>query len=84
MVLLSRLALKSQAPVFIAYSERLAYGRGFRIIFKSLPTVSAGSLEDSVAAVNAAIERAVRELPGQYLWAYKRFKRQPPGLTPPY
>jgi KDO2-lipid IV(A) lauroyltransferase len=32
--------------------------------------------------VNRALEEAIRERPGQYLWSYNRYKR-PPGAPPP-
>ena len=85
MVLLSKLAIKSQVPVFLVYAERLAWGRGYRLHFSSLPdTVNNGSLEESVIAVNQAVEQAVRRLPSQYLWAYKRFKTRPQGIPRRY
>lgn len=36
------------------------------------------------ARVNALIEAMIREAPDEYLWIHKRFKRLPPGQTPPY
>jgi KDO2-lipid IV(A) lauroyltransferase len=30
-------------------------------------------------ALNRGVEAAVRSLPAQYLWAYKRFKTRPAG-----
>ena len=30
-------------------------------------------------AVNGAVEDAIRALPDQYLWVYRRFKRRPAG-----
>ena len=81
MVLLSRLAQKCQVPVFLIYAQRLAWGQGYRLCFQALPeSVADGSLEQSIAAVNAAVEEAIRRVPAQYLWAYKRFKKRPPGL----
>ncbi|MCP5419427.1 MAG: lysophospholipid acyltransferase family protein [Gammaproteobacteria bacterium] len=78
MVLLSRLAMKYRCPVFILVAERLPRGRGFRLRFEALPAVvGEGPLEASVASVNAAVEQAVRRIPEQYLWAYKRFKTRP-------
>lgn len=80
MVLLSRLVMKTRVPSFLMYAERLAWGRGYRLHIEPLPAaVAEGSLEESVAAVNAAVEQAVRRFPEQYLWAYKRFKTRPPG-----
>lgn len=80
MTLVSRLASKSGAPVFLTWAERLPRGRGFVLHLRALPEVTAaGSLEASVAALNRGVEAAVRALPAQYLWAYKRFKTRPPS-----
>lgn len=80
MTLVSRLALKTGAPVFLTWAERLPQGQGYTLHLRSLPEVaSAASLEDSAAALNRGIEAAVRSLPTQYLWAYKRFKTRPQG-----
>jgi len=80
MTLVSRLALKNQAPVFLTWAERLPHGQGYVLRLRALPEVTAAeSLEASVAAMNRGIEAAVRSLPAQYLWAYKRFKTRPPG-----
>jgi len=80
MVLLSRLAQKSQAPTLLVYAERLAWGRGFRLHFVPGPTaINDRDMERSVAAVNALVEQAARAIPAQYLWSYKRFKTRPPG-----
>ena len=38
----------------------------------------------SATAMNRAIEAVVLEDPAQYQWEYKRFRRQPPGLSDPY
>lgn len=80
MTLVSRLARKTGAPVFLTWAERLPRGRGFTLHLRTLPDVTiASSLEASVAALNQGVEAAVRSLPAQYLWAYKRFKTRPPG-----
>jgi KDO2-lipid IV(A) lauroyltransferase len=80
MTLVSRLAMKTGAAVLLTYAERLPWGQGYKIHLEPLPSVvGTGPLEVSVAAMNAAIEQAVRCLPEQYLWSYKRFKRRPPG-----
>ena len=79
MTLASRLALRTKAPVFLTWAERLPRGRGFRLHLRILPEVTAAqSLEQSVAALNQGVEAAVDALPAQYLWAYKRFKTRPP------
>ena len=58
---------------------------GFRISFTEVPdAIYAEDVEESVAAMNAAIEKLVRTDPAQYQWEYKRFKKPPPGGTDPY
>ena len=80
MTLVSRLALKTGVPVFITWAERLPRGQGYALHLRALPEVTAAaSLEASAAALNRGVEAAVRALPTQYLWAYKRFKTRPPG-----
>lgn len=80
MTLVSRLTQNTGAPVFLTWAERLPRGRGFALHLRALPEVTAaGSLEESAAALNRGVEAAVRSLPAQYLWAYKRFKTRPPG-----
>jgi len=37
------------------------------------------SLEEDATRLNAAIERAIRNKPEQYVWQYKRFKTRPQG-----
>jgi KDO2-lipid IV(A) lauroyltransferase len=82
MTLVSRLAQRSGAPVLLTYTERLPRGRGYRLVLEALPAVvTQGPLEASLTALNAAVEQAVRRLPAQYLWSYKRFKTRPGGQT---
>jgi KDO2-lipid IV(A) lauroyltransferase len=80
MTLLPKLAAKSRATVLVAYAERLAWGRGYRIHF--LPVDGAVNDKDEVRAVtalNRAVEAAVRQCPAQYAWSYKRFRTRPAG-----
>ena len=80
MTLVSRLVLKNRTPVFLTWAERLPRGQGYALHLRALPEVTAAaSLQASVAALNQGVEAAVRTLPEQYLWAYKRFKTRPPG-----
>lgn len=58
---------------------------GFRIAFHEVDEkINSDDVEESVAAMNASIEKLVREKPAQYQWEYKRFKRPPAGITDPY
>ncbi len=85
MVLLSRLAQRSGAPVLLSYAERLPRGRGFRLHFEPLGEAVGGEdLARSLETLNGAIERAVRRLPAQYQWTYQRFRTRPEGEPPFY
>lgn len=85
MVLLSRLASRNRTPVVLLYAERLAWGRGYRLHFERLTAaIAEAPLIESVTALNQAVEQAIRRRPEQYLWSYKRFKRQPLGHAKVY
>lgn len=78
MVLLSRLAMKTKAPVFFSYAERLPHGQGYHLHFVQ-QDIAQADLATSVRAVNQAVEACVRQTPAQYQWGYKRFKTRPEG-----
>lgn len=77
MTLVRRLQEKSGATVIMAFAERLAQGRGFRLFLREVPTEHFDE-----AALNRAVEEQVRRCPGQYLWGYNRYK-VPAGAEPP-
>lgn len=77
MTLISRFANKTDAQVFIAYSKRLSKGKGYEINFTPLDKMKVGSLEESVTYLNTELEKHIREIPEQYQWSYKRFRKQP-------
>ncbi|MCB1778114.1 MAG: lysophospholipid acyltransferase family protein [Candidatus Competibacteraceae bacterium] len=80
MTLVSRLARKTGALVLLTWAERLPRGQGYSLHLCALPEiVEAATLTESVAALNQGVEAAVRTLPEQYLWAYRRFRTRPPG-----
>jgi KDO2-lipid IV(A) lauroyltransferase len=81
MNLLSKLAKKSNAVVIFGFAERLPWARGYRLYF--LPpdeVITTGDVDESVAHVNAQVEKCIRMLPDQYLWIYKRFRNTTPGF----
>ncbi len=86
MTLLGRLAHKSAAPVLLAWAERLPDARGFDIHLEPIDAaIAAADADVSTAALNDAIERAVRTRPEQYQWTYKRFgMRRHAGDALPY
>ncbi len=60
---------------------------GGRYVLRVAPPLADFPSEDPVAdttRVNAAIEAMVREVPAQYLWIHRRFKRQPQGRSDYY
>ena len=68
----------SGARVFLAVCERLAPGRGYAIRFEALNDTALNdpkaTLEAAATAMNLGIEKLIRELPGQYVWDYARYK----------
>ena len=79
MTLSARLAQQTGATVLLAWGQRLAWGRGFRIHLRAWPGDLPGTPADAAAQVNAQMERLVRECPQQYLWGYARYKEPAPG-----
>jgi KDO2-lipid IV(A) lauroyltransferase len=77
MMLAQRLQNATGAAVIMAFAERLAAGRGFRLHLMPLPPEQ---LE--ATALNAAVEQLVRRCPAQYLWSYNRYK-VPAGAAVP-
>jgi len=81
MLLINRLARKTNARVIFLFAERLPRARGFRIhCMQAPPGIES---EDEIAgatALNRGIEAAVNTCPEQYLWAYKRFRKRPQGM----
>lgn len=70
MTLASKLAQKTGAQVFMAFGERLSWGRGYNI---HIHAIEAGGV-NTPTLLNAEIERIIRQYPTQYLWMYDRYK----------
>jgi KDO2-lipid IV(A) lauroyltransferase len=79
MTLAARLIERGGIEAFLAYARRLPRGRGYVIVVRHLPEKLAG--ETAARRLNRAVEALVRECPGQYLWAYNRYKT-PRGAGP--
>lgn len=73
------LATKTNAQLLLINAKRLPDGGGFDVVFRDANAVNTEDLRTSLTAMNAIIETAVREIPAQYQWEYKRFKRRPQG-----
>jgi KDO2-lipid IV(A) lauroyltransferase len=76
MTLVTRLQQNTGAAVVMAFAERLARGRGYRLHLQAV--------NDPLdpPALNRAVEAVVRSCPAQYLWGYNRYK-VPAGAEPP-
>jgi KDO2-lipid IV(A) lauroyltransferase len=70
MTLASKLAQKTGAHVFMAFGERLSWGRGYHIHIRPIET---GGI-NTPTLLNAEIERTIQQCPEQYLWVYDRYK----------
>ena len=87
MTLAAKLALQSGAALVPFTVERLAGGRGYRMRFMphlaELDAQPAPDLQRAVHLINQANEALILSLPGQYLWAYARYKqpRREPALS---
>jgi len=78
MILLSRLAQKTQAAVIFSFAERLPNGAGYHVHFMAGDAeIADRDMAISVAAVNRGVERCIQQCPTQYQWSYKRFRLKP-------
>ena len=76
----SRLARLSGAAVVPFFQTRLPGARGYRLtLYPPLDNFPGASVEQDTLRVNDIIEARIREQPGQYLWAHRRFKNRPEG-----
>lgn len=76
--LVTKLAARSEVPVYFIYAERLSWGRGFRFHMRQAPAAISDNAQ-GLAALNQGVEQVIRHLPEQYWWGYKRYRRQPAG-----
>jgi KDO2-lipid IV(A) lauroyltransferase len=75
MTLPARLARQTGAVVLLAWGERLARGRGYRIHLRPWLDTFAEEPQAAAAQLNARMEDVIRECPSQYLWGYARYKQ---------
>lgn len=77
---LGKLAKLTDATVIPCFIRQLPAGQGYELIFKPpLEHFPSGDDYKDTSRANAEIEKAVREMPDQYLWVHKRFKTRPVG-----
>ena len=76
----SRLARISGAAVVPFFQTRLPGARGYQLmLYPPLQDFPGSSVEQDTQRVNDIIEARIREHPGQYLWAHRRFNNRPEG-----
>lgn len=86
MTLLSKLAIKTQAPVLMAYCERADVEvPSYEIHIEPADAdIHNADIGESVAALNRSVESVARRDLLQYQWTYKRFTKQVCDNNPYY
>lgn len=82
--LISDLAKKTPAALLTCFAMRLDNGTFKVVIRQANEQIRCGDPELAAKALNKSIEACIHECPNQYQWSYKRFRRQPEGLSSPY
>ncbi len=85
MTLASKLVHKTGAKPLVTYAQRLPGAQGFRIIIREVgPGMASKDMTESLTALNQSVEKCIADVPAQYQWEYKRFRRTAPGEKPVY
>jgi len=85
MVLIPRLAKRNKSTVLFCYAQRLGWNGGFHIHFSPAPeSIMDDDLLVATTTMNQGLEQCIRQVPQQYWWSYKRFKKMPEGEKSPY
>lgn len=74
MTLVPRLASHAGATVLYFVTERLPWGRGYRLHVQAPAEVWSEDKASAAAQLNRQIENLIRLCPAQYLWSYNRYK----------
>jgi Kdo2-lipid IVA lauroyltransferase/acyltransferase len=77
--LVSRLVQKTGATVVAVSVIRLENGRFEIVVQPGDEGIYSPEIEASVTAVNKTVEKLVINVPEQYQWEYKRFRKRPKG-----
>ncbi len=85
MTLATKLSKKTGAKIIFGFAERLNGGRGYRL--HAIPAekdIYDDDLSLAITSMNKTIEQCIRQVPHQYQWSYKRFRKRPEGSNNPY
>ena len=81
------LAMEKEVPIIVGYARRV--GKGFRFRLGMSDLIWPKDWKDQpdplryiTQRYTAAVEKFVREDPGQYLWVHRRWKTRPKGEEP--
>ena len=81
----ARIAAATGAKVIPVVATFLPGYRGWKVrFFPAWENYPDEDLAVSARRMNAFIEERIREAPGEYFWAHKRFKTRPPGVSGVY
>lgn len=78
-VLVPRIVQSTGATVLFAVCLRLDNGRYRPHVLAADDAIYSSDMRTALTALNDGIERIIELDPGQYLWAYKRFRNRPEG-----
>lgn len=71
---------RTGARAVMAYARRIPASVDFEIVFLPVPeTLYSKDEQVSLTALNQGVEATVNDVPEQYQWEYKRFRKQPGG-----
>ncbi len=85
LVMTSKLAKASGAPVLPFFSQHTEGNKGYRLIIRPpLEDFPSGDDVADATRINTLIEEQIRKAPEQYLWLHRRFKTRPAGEAPFY
>lgn len=83
MTLLHNLQQRTGCRLVACYAKRVS--GGFEVVFNEVDNSSYSDITDvALSGLNRTVEACVREVPEQYQWEYKRFKKQPVGTEKVY
>ncbi|MCV6625138.1 MAG: lysophospholipid acyltransferase family protein [Cellvibrionaceae bacterium] len=83
MGLLCNLLQKTGCRAVLSYAARVP--GGFRLVYKAPhPDIFSDDMQQSMLGLNRTVEMAIADIPSQYQWEYKRYKRSLPNRQGPY
>jgi len=78
MTFMSKLAIRTGAPVVFTAVERLPKGDGYRVhYFQPDDKIYSDDDVTSATELNRCVEKCINVAPEQYMWNYKRFRKHP-------